>query len=251
MAKVAILSDIHGNLPALEAVIKDIRRRKIKRIVCLGDLVGKGPQPAEVVDRIREICELTVQGNWDLGIQEPQVKDAGLWQQERLGEERLRYLKDLPFSADLHLSGRWLRLLHASSKSVYHRIPRKASKKERLSLFQHTELTGFPEGEFEGRTPDVVGYGDIHVPFVQTVKTKEGHGLLLFNTGSVGAPYDGIPQASYTIVEGKPDGGADEPFSIQMVRVPYNVEQVIAIAEQVQLPNLERFRYEMRTGLEQ
>lgn len=251
MAKVAILSDIHGNVPALDAVMKDIRKRRIQRVICLGDLVGKGPQPAEAVDRIREWCEVTVQGNWDLGINEPQEKEGGRWQREQLGEERLQYLKDLPFSVDLQMSGRFIRLLHASAKSVYHRIPRKASKKEKLGLFQHTDLTGTPTGELEGRTPDVVGYGDIHLPFVQTVKSKEGKGLILFNTGSVGASYDGIPQASYVIMEGKPEGVADEPFSIQMVRVPYDVEQVIAIAEQVQLPNLERFRYEIRTGLEQ
>ncbi|MFH5185516.1 metallophosphoesterase family protein [Paenibacillus sp. TAB 01] len=251
MAKVAILSDIHGNLPALEAVIKDIRKRRIQKVICLGDLVGKGPQPAEVVDRIREWCEVTVQGNWDLGINDPQDKETGQWQQARLGEERLQFLKELPFSLDLHLSGRWLRLFHASAKSVYHRVPRKAPKKERLGLFQHTDMTGYPSGEGEGRQPDIVGYGDIHLPFVQTLKTKEGKGLLLFNAGSVGAPYDGIPHASYAIVEGKPDGGAGEPFAIQLVRVPYDVEQVIAVAEQVGLPNLERFRYEIRTGLEQ
>src|SRR5262249_29840307 len=113
MERIAVISDIHGNMPALEAVIKDIRRRRIKRIICLGDLVGKGPQPAEAVDRIREVCELTVQGNWDAGITLPQDKESGIWQQEKLGPERLNYLQSLPFSVDLHLSGRWFRLFHA------------------------------------------------------------------------------------------------------------------------------------------
>lgn len=86
MVKIAIIADIHGNLPALEAVAADIRRHRIKRVICLGDLVGKGPQPAEAVDRIRELCELTVQGNWDLGINEPQDKEAGLWQRRPIGK---------------------------------------------------------------------------------------------------------------------------------------------------------------------
>ncbi|TVY06669.1 metallophosphoesterase family protein [Paenibacillus cremeus] len=250
MNRIAIISDIHANLPALEAVLKDIRRRRIKQIICLGDLVGKGPQPAETVDRIRAVCELTIQGNWDHGINQPQDKEAGLWQQQQLGSERLRYLAELPLAAELLMSARRIRLLHASADSIYHRVLRKADKKEKLGMFTNTELTGGFHGDPEV-TPDVVGYGDIHVPFVQTLKSKDKKGLLLFNTGSVGAPYDGLPQASYVILEGVKDSEAPAPFSIQLVRVPYDIEKVIALAEQLQMPGLNRFRYEMRHGLEQ
>ena len=82
MEKIAIISDIHGNLPALEAVLHDIKRRGITRIFCLGDLVGKGPSSAEVVDLIKQTCEAVVQGNWDIGITLPQELPAGLWQQQ-------------------------------------------------------------------------------------------------------------------------------------------------------------------------
>jgi protein phosphatase len=249
MVKIAIIADIHGNLPALEAVAADIRRHRIKRVICLGDLVGKGPQPAETVDRIRELCELTVQGNWDLGINEPQDKEAGLWQQDRLGKERLEYLRTLPFCADLWLSGKRVRLFHASAKSVYHRVLKKADKAERLALFDNTEATGSFAGE-DGVTPDVVGYADIHVSFHRTFKSKDKQGLMLFNTGSVGAPYDGIAQASYVILEGLCDCREPGPFTVSMVRVPYDVSKAIAIAEQVGLPNLERFRYEQQTAME-
>ncbi|AFC28784.1 hypothetical protein PM3016_1878 [Paenibacillus mucilaginosus 3016] len=249
MERIAVISDIHGNLPALEAAAEDIRSRGIRRIFCLGDLVGKGPQPAEAVDRIRELCERVVQGNWDHGIGTPQVKEAGVWQQERLGSEQLRYLGSLPFSADLLLSGRRIRLVHASAESVYTRVYRKSEKKEKLAMFENTEATGgFLGGE---EAPDVVGYGDIHVPYLQTLKSGRRKGLLLFNTGAVGAPYDGLPQASYVILEGIEGSEAPGPFSVQMVRVPYDIERVVAIAERVKLPQLERFQYEMRTGLEQ
>ncbi|MCZ8518069.1 MULTISPECIES: metallophosphoesterase family protein [Paenibacillus] len=249
MERIALISDIHGNLPALEAVEEDLRSRGIRRVICLGDLVGKGPQPAEAVERIRGLCELTVQGNWDHGIGTPQEKEAGLWQQERLSAEQLQYLGGLPFAADLLLSGRRIRLVHASAKSVYHRVYRKSDKKEKLAMFDNTEAAGgFLGGD---QTPDVVGYADIHVPYLQTLKSKHRQGLLLFNTGAVGAPYDGLPQASYIILEGVPDSERPGPFSVQMVRVPYDTERAIAIAERVGLPQLERFRYEMRTGLEQ
>lgn len=249
MDKIALISDIHSNLTALEAVLDDIERRGIDRIVCLGDLVGKGPQPAASVDRIREVCEATVQGNWDAGICNPQDNEAGLWQQSRLSEEQLRYLSELPFAYDVRISGRKVRLVHASATSVYHRVYRKASKREKLRMFENTEATGGFAGTDE--TPDVLGYGDLHLPFMHTLKSKTKQGLLLFNTGSVGAPYDGMPLASYTILEGMLGAEREAPFGIQWVRVPYDVERAIAIAEEAGLPQLERFRYEQRSGREQ
>lgn len=250
MDKIALIADIHGNLPALDAVLDDIRQRGINRVFCLGDLIGKGPQPAEAVDRIRKVCEITVQGNWDLGINLPQDKESGLWQQQQLGPERLEYLRTLPFCADLWCSGRRVRLVHASAKSVYHRVYKGADKKERLAMFANTECTGGFAGDPEA-TPDVIGYADIHVSFYQTFKSKEKAGLVLFNTGSVGAPYDGIPQASYIVLEGVVDSREAGPFGIQMLRVPYDIEKAVSIAEGVGLPNLDRFRYEMRTALEE
>ncbi|UUZ93844.1 metallophosphatase family protein [Paenibacillus sp. P25] len=248
MDTIAVISDIHSNLPALEAVLKDIRNRGIHRIVCLGDLVGKGPQPAETVDRIREACQVTVQGNWDEGINHPQEQEAGRWQQERIGPERLRFLLEPPFCHNLRMSGRSIRLMHASPESVYTRVPFKADKKAKLAMFNNTPSTGAFPG---GGEPDVAGYGDIHVSFLQTIKSKQRSGLLLFNTGSVGLPYDGIPQASYTILEGILDSVETAPFSVHTVRVPYDNEAVVRIAEKVGSPNLERFAYEVRSGLEQ
>jgi protein phosphatase len=65
MDQIAVISDIHGNIPALQATLHDIQRRKIGRIFCLGDLVGKGPHSDEAVDICREVCEITIRGNWD------------------------------------------------------------------------------------------------------------------------------------------------------------------------------------------
>ena len=63
MDRIAIISDIHGNIPALEATLRDIQRRNIKRIFCLGDLVGKGPHSDQAVDICREVCEGIIRGN--------------------------------------------------------------------------------------------------------------------------------------------------------------------------------------------
>ncbi len=243
-----MISDIHSNMTALEAVLAHIRDTGIRRIVCLGDLVGKGPQPSEAVERIREVCEAVVQGNWDHGIVRPQEKASAQWQQDRLSSEQLAYLGGLPFSFDLWISGRRVRLVHASSDSVYHWITRKADKKEKLSFFDNTAATG-PFLDTED-TPDVVGYGDLHVPFMQTLKTKQPRGLVLFNTGSVGAPYDGLPQASYVVLEGMIGERTEAPFSMQWVRIPYDVQREIAIAEEANVPELDRYRYEQLHGRE-
>ncbi|OCT11937.1 serine/threonine protein phosphatase [Paenibacillus pectinilyticus] len=259
MERIAIISDIHGNLPALEAVLQDIERRGLTRILCLGDLVGKGPSAAEVVDLVRTTCESVVQGNWDLGITDPQEQPAGIWQQQALGEARLDYLKQLPFSIDITLSGKRIRLFHASAKSVFHRLKRKASKKERLAMFQHTKKTGIP---VDGITPDMVGYGDIHIPYLLTLNnpsekggknkgenTGPRSGLQLFNVGSVGLPYDGLPQACYCIIEGEADPDAHAGFALQFVRVPYDIARAVRMAYEAQMPECRRYELEISTGL--
>ncbi|MEC0230229.1 metallophosphoesterase family protein [Paenibacillus alba] len=251
--KIAMISDIHGNLPALEAVLADIERRGIKRIICLGDLVGKGPDSAAVVDRIQAVCETVVQGNWDLGITLPQDQPSGLWHQKQLGEARLAYLKQLPFSVDLSISGKSFRLFHASAQSVYHRVKRKASKKERLAMFQDTEMTGEAP---DGKQPEIVGYGDIHIPYLLTLKNPSekssqslaSSGLMLFNVGSVGTPYDGIPQAGYCILEGDKDATEQAGFSIQFVRVPYDITLAVKLAYEAQMPESHRYELEITTG---
>lgn len=257
MDKIAIISDIHGNLPALQTVLGDIRRRRIKRVICLGDLAGKGPSPAETVDLIRQTSEIVVQGNWDLGITCRQEKAGGLWQQEALGEARLDYLEKLPFSHDLRISGKLLRLFHASSTSVFHRVKRKASKSERMQLFANTPAISAPEGH---PCPDLVGYGDIHVPYLLTMRNpwdkpaktrnESSTGKMLFNVGSVGVPYDGIPQACYCIIEGILDSELPAVLSIQTIRVPYDIEKAVQLARDSGMPENEADRYalEIRTA---
>ena len=97
MDRIAIISDIHGNLPALQAVLNDIRLRGIERIFCLGDLVGKGPHSDVVVDIVREQCEQVICGNWDEFIREKSKVEAIVWHQQILGSNRLAYLETLPF----------------------------------------------------------------------------------------------------------------------------------------------------------
>jgi protein phosphatase len=68
--KIAVISDVHGNMPALETVLADIKQRGIDQIYNLGDVVGKGPYSDQAIDRCREVCQVVVRGNWDDGVQE-------------------------------------------------------------------------------------------------------------------------------------------------------------------------------------
>lgn len=239
MDRIAVLSDIHGNIPALDAVLEDVRLRGLTKVLCLGDLVGKGPQPEAAVDRIRALCDTVVMGNWDHLVAQPTEHEDLLWHQRRLGAERLHWLGSLPFSHELLMSGRTIRLFHASPVSVYTRVQPWAPMEDRLAMFDHTEQTGTPDG---GRLPDVVGYGDIHNAYVQNLE-----GRTLFNTGSVGNPLD-MPQASYAVLEGVEGSAAPAAFSVQLLRVPYDIELAVRLAEQAQMPALAPYVQELRTG---
>jgi protein phosphatase len=241
MDRIAIISDVHGNLPALEAVLGDIQRRGIEKIYCLGDMVGKGPHSDTAVDRIREVCRIVVTGNWDHMItRNHDDNEYLLWHQRRLGANRLSYLASLPYHYDFYMSGRLIRLYHASAKSVYTRIHPTHPIEDRLAMFENTDQISHLISD---QQPDVVGYGDIHNAFVQHIKG----GKTLFNAGSVGNPLE-ITQASYVILEGDLDSKQSAPFSIGMVRVPYDIELAIQQAIDEQMPDIEAYAIELRTA---
>lgn len=123
MDRIALIADIHGNLPALESVLADIDRRGIGRVMNLGDLAGKGPNGDRAIDICRERCETTVLGNWDhavalSGSNSPMIA----WAHHHIGPERVAWLAALPHKVDLTVGRRRLRLVHASAVGVYHRV---------------------------------------------------------------------------------------------------------------------------------
>ncbi|MBW4083057.1 metallophosphoesterase [Paenibacillus sp. S150] len=238
MERIAIISDIHGNATALEAVLADIRQRGISRIYCLGDLVGKGPDSGRAVDLIQEHCEKVVRGNWDEFIAGESALELEVvkWHRALLGPERLAYLSGLPFSIEFRMSGKYIRLFHASPRSVNERIQPWDDPELRLSMFEPSEQCA------EQLTADVAGYGDIHGAYLQ-----HPAGKTLFNAGSVGNPLD-LTQASYVIMEGEYGGEAPAPLNIQFARVPYDIEQAVQQAADSQMPQLEPYIRELRTA---
>ena len=163
--RLALISDVHGNLTALEAVLADIDARGIGRILNLGDYVGKGPRGREVVDLCRERCEVNILGNWDDFLPDPTRSfdsDSLRWWLDQLGPDRGEWLRSLPFSHDFTMSGRRVRLFHASEETVHRRVRFDHDEGEFLGLFTNTAATG------DGPVPDVVGYADTHDPYYET-----------------------------------------------------------------------------------
>ncbi|WP_336725186.1 metallophosphoesterase family protein [Cellulosimicrobium cellulans] len=237
--RLAILSDVHGNLSALEAVLADARSRGVTTILNLGDMVGKGPRGQAVVDRCRDACAVTVRGNWEDFL--PRTPDDGVpehvWWRDELRADQHAWFGTLPLSHDLLLSGRRVRLLHASAASVHVKVFRDHSPGEFAGMFAATALTG------AGPEPTVVVYGDTHDAYVETSR-----GRTLANVGSVGNPLD-EPTPVYAILEGVLGSPDPAPFSLQHVRVPYDVEAEIAVAYDLGMPEADAWAGELRTGV--
>lgn len=236
--RIAIISDVHGNLTALEAVLDDIAARGIGRIFNLGDLVGKGPRSAEVVDRCRQTCEVVVQGNWDADVSsDTRQRPAPRWHHQQLGPERNAYLANLPGSHDCIIGGWPARFFHASQISPFQRVYENAPREVHRDMFSNTDFTG------QGSQPKLVGYGDIHRPYVLDLD-----GQTLFNVGSVGNPLD-QPLACYCVIDA--GSGEDQPSTwlLNFVRVAYDIEAELAFAKASDMPDFEHYATELRTAV--
>ena len=198
--RIALLSDIHGNLVALDAVLDDLRQQgAIDQIIVAGDLVWSGPWPAQVVDRVREVATAVVQGNTDAYFRHragatPSGKDDDrfaahlAWMIERLGSERVDFLADLPFS--WHVSpdpDDELLVVHANPFDLERPIPPHLAAEDLDELLM---------GE-DGRGPEwqALAFGHLHAPYV-----LRWQGRLLVDVASAGLPMDGDQRAAYAIL---------------------------------------------------
>lgn len=232
--RVAVLSDVHGNLTAFQAVLDDLGRRGIDTVVNLGDVVGKGPRGSACVALSRERCATTVRGNWDewlggeplhLPRDDRDLARAVQWWHDELDPADRGWLRDLPFSADLVLGGAAVRFVHASMEGVWTRVWREHSAEEAAGFFDAAA----------GPAPTVACYGDLHLAYVE--RTPSG---LLVNVGSAGNPLD-EPRASYVVL-----GATDDEPTVEFVRVAYDVEAEVAAAERSAMPLAAAWARELR-----
>ncbi len=261
MERIAIISDIHGNITALNAVFEDIEKRGIKTIYSIGDYVTKCVHPDLVIDAIRQKCEVSLLGNCDYSIAKSLAKERKYWSRIIIGEERAEWLFGLPKSFDFYMSGHLIRLFHASPHSldgIYNPMfindnPEKKIHTNPEELFENTSFIG---KSHKDPIPDIVGYGHLHTPFVIRYKNKT-----IFNTGSVGIPVEMdnndendpnnkfSTMASYTIIEGERDSKELANISFQQVRIRYDIEKEIKDLENSDMPTRNQVIYNLKTAI--
>ena len=262
MDRIAIISDVHGNVSALNSVMEDIEKRGITTIYCLGDSVIKCANPDKVVDIIREKCEVILKGNCDDVVCRPGIEYGKFWSRDIIGEERANFLYNCPVSYEFYMSGHLIRLFHASPFSlddmfnpVYDNSDSEfyANIRNPMDMFKNTEFIGKTEND---PIPDIVGYGHIHTPNIFRYGNKS-----IFNTGSVGIPVEMINEdeddetnkfstmASYAILEGNLNSLNLDTFSITLVRIPYDATEEIKALEDSNMPNKELIIKNLKTAI--
>jgi predicted phosphodiesterase len=235
MMRVAIVSDIHGNCTAFEAVLADLRQTSPDLIFHGGDLADAGSSPVEIVDRIRDLGWQGVIGNGEEALSTPEtledfasqskappslwvaVRDMMAWTRCVLGEERIAWLGGLP---RIQMHG-LMALVHASPESPWRAPMPEAGDAELESVYS-------PLGQ------PVAVYGHIHRPFVRSVS-----GMTVANTGSVSLSYEGDRRAAYLLL--------DDSTPI-VRRVEYDVDQEIKALSGCSLPHSEWIAKTLQTG---
>ena len=238
--RIAIVSDIHGNRTAFEAVLADLQETSPDLVLHGGDLADSGSSPTEIVDRIRDLGWNGVLGNTDEIHSRPESLEEfasrssappSLWAAVRemaaathamLGDERIAWLRTLPRT----LTHESIALLHASPLSPW-QSPGPESSDEDL------EATYGPL-----RRP-IVAYGHIHRSFVRSIRHSQSQEMLIVNTGSVSLSYDGDPRAAYLLIENsKPT----------IRRVEYDLQKELQALADSRLPHLDWVAKILRSG---
>ncbi len=227
--KVAFLSDIHSNIEALEAVLDDFQQRKISEVYCLGDLVGYGPDPNMVVERVKALNIPCVMGNFDDAVgfgkgscgcsyqpgRETEVGEITLnWSIRNTSDTSQEFLKTMPKTQIIDIQGVQIHLVHGSPTN-----PLLEYLRPDTPIQRYKEISETVQG-------DVMINGHTHLPMARFV-----NGIGLFNCGSVGRPKDGDPRACYLILDIHLGS-----YTYEFVRVPYPVVMVCEKIAQLRLP---------------
>jgi putative phosphoesterase len=228
MTAVAVITDVHANLPALEATLQHIEDLGIERVYCGGDLVGYGPQPNEVCSAIEQRGIPTIYGNYDYAIAREEEdcgcayvtqhdRDLGqlsvAWTLAHTDQPAKDFMRELPFDLRFDVDGVPVHLVHGSPRKVNEYLfeDKPASLYERLAAAE---------------TGRVLVFGHTHKPWA-----REHGGVLFVNCGSVGKPKDGDPRAAFAVLR-----ATGESVSASIERVAYDAGAVAAEVREAGLP---------------
>ena len=245
--RIALFSDIHANLPALEAFFKDVEERKVDQLYCLGDLVGYNIWPNEVINEIRRRNIPTIAGNYDFGIGRSS-DDCGCayktdlekangavsisYTNQIVKEEERSYLRTLPahIKIEFQLNQDKLNLL------LVHGSPRRINE----YLFEDRDEKSLHR-ILEQADADIMCFGHTHKPYHRVLNDTDGkiHFRHAINIGSVGKPKDGNPRGGYVILTIHDHSSVLNADSIQseLIRFDYDIEKAAKAVEDSPLPN--------------
>ena len=225
---VAVITDIHANLPALEAALARIEALGVAEIYCGGDLVGYGPHPNEVCALIAERAIPTIHGNYDYAIARD-LEDCGCayvtphdraigqrsvdWTLAHTGDDAKAFMRALPFDLRFRVGETRVHLVHGSPRKLNEYLfeDKPASLYERLA---------------RAESDDVLVFGHTHKPW-----TRSHGGVLFVNCGSVGKPKDGDPRGAFAVLDARAGS-----LSVTIERVAYDAEAVAAEVRAAGLP---------------
>ena len=257
MDKIAVISDIHGNLEATKKVLLDIKNRGIDKVICLGDIIANGTHSNACIDLIKENCFVVISGNTDRYFTQehdmdalPELEQKRInWNRQLLTEENRKYLQSLPFCFEFYMSGSLVRVFHASPRKDDEVVLNLDTIETKSTMFEPSPLT--PSQEIA----DIVLYGHIHHQYLDKLYNKT-----LINVGSVGNSFDVIRKPDfdsstketvnvhYVIIEGnygEKEYGND--ISFQFVRASYDISKELEDIDKNLEP--ESYRYEIEEGM--
>jgi putative phosphoesterase len=225
--RVAIFSDIHSNLYALERVLESIERESVDLMLCGGDLVGYGPFPNEVINVVRERKIPTLMGNYDDGVgfnrddcgcayrsrREAELGEISLkWTISKVTVENKSFLRTLLGNTYYSWSGMRILHVHGSPRRINEYLYEDRPEKNLLRMLEPLKI-------------DLLVCGHTHIPYHRIVGK-----IHIVNTGSVGKPKDGDPRACYALLE------IEDGLTVHFKRVPYDIDGTIQAIKSVGLP---------------
>lgn len=220
--KIAVISDIHANVYALMNALEDIDSEKVDTIICLGDLVGYGPHPNEVISMIRRRHILCIKGNYDISvvdneysfIRETHINSFSLpWTVNELREENRIFLKNLSTSLTLNILNKNLLFVHGSPNKINEYL----LKDDDNTLNIMNDLN-----------EDVLICAHTHIPGIKEFANK-----VYINCGSVGKPKIGRPNSTYCILTITNEDG----MKVQIKEIPYAYKRIIKDMTILEFPN--------------
>jgi predicted phosphodiesterase len=225
--RVAILSDVHGNIRALEACLEDLEREGgADVIVGAGDFCMDGPKPRRVLETLQEIGARCVRGNTEryiamesIDLFDEEGRDSILWQRDQVGETWLAWMRALPFSMTFGEGRDRLFISHANPKTDDEHVWPDADDATLEKFFGDVDASAF-------------AFGHLHLPY-----TRAWRGKLLVNVSSAGLPKDGDPRAHYAILTQRSGG-----WQVRSRRVDFDVEKAMRDLDKSGIPHLAKRR---------